>query len=413
VCSGSTTTLTSSNANTVWYVGSTKKGTGATYTTGEITDNITVDAYAYSGDESCKSSKVSTNITKKDKPAQPGSISGGAALCANTTYTNRFSITAVSGATSYTWSKSGDGNFTVNGNGMQCTVTTASNYNGGTLQVIATNDCGSSTARTLSLTKVADPTASLSASASVVCTGSDVTITATVTNVDTYTWSTPTGWTLKSSSKTSATYKTAGTGSQTITYTGTNSCSVQQQAQVSVTAAPYPSGTTISSGAASQCIGTTGAQYTASSTAVTGSTYSYSWSVSGTGWSRTSSASANPATFTVGTVDGTISVTPTLTTSGKACAGSAVNKTVTVNGVTIGNPSPAAPHAYEPTTFTASAAATWEVFPSSVEAYLSTDTGTSTVLKAEAGSYTLTASKGTCSSTKAVTVVVWPDKCTK
>lgn len=102
-----------------------------------------------------------------------------------------------------------------------------------------------------------------------------------------------------------------------------------------ITMAPKPIGTAIS-GPATACKGQTSLSYTASSDAVAGSTYSYSWSVESGGWTRTSTASSNPATFTAGTgTSGTIGVTPTLTTSGKACAGSKVTKTVSTPNKTV------------------------------------------------------------------------------
>lgn len=105
--------------------------------------------------------------------------------------------------------------------------------------------------------------------------------------------------------------------------------------EATITMAPKPIGTTIS-GPATACKGQTSLSYTASSDAVAGSTYSYSWSVESGGWTLTSSATANPATFTAGTgASGTIGVTPTLTTSGKACAGSKVTKTVSTPNKTV------------------------------------------------------------------------------
>ncbi len=102
--------------------------------------------------------------------------------------------------------------------------------------------------------------------------------------------------------------------------------------QATVTVRPVPSGTTIT-GSTPVCASTTGLTYSASSTAVAGSTYSYAWTVTGTGWNVTSGATTSSATITAGTVNGTVKVTPTLTTSGKACAGSVVTKSVTVNAL--------------------------------------------------------------------------------
>lgn len=111
------------------------------------------------------------------------------------------------------------------------------------------------------------------------------------------------------------------------------------EATKSATVAVMPMPTTSITGADYQCVGTS-ATYDAESEAKSvtiGSTtyngvYSYSWSVSGTGWSRTSATAATtPATFSVGSANGTITLIPTLTTSGTACTGTSVTKNVTVN----------------------------------------------------------------------------------
>lgn len=109
------------------------------------------------------------------------------------------------------------------------------------------------------------------------------------------------------------------------------------EATKSATVAVMPMPTTSITGADYQCVGTS-ATYDAESEAKSvtiGSTtyngvYSYSWDVSGTSWLRTTGATVTPAKFRVGTATGTVMVTPTLTTNGKACVGSQVTKSVSV-----------------------------------------------------------------------------------
>jgi len=241
VCYNNTITLHSNTASTKWYIGDTYKATGDTYTTDALTSATTVVAKAFSS-ETCMSSGTSITISINNVPAQPGEISGTSTLCANQTYPNQFSITAlVPAPTSYTWTVV-SGNLTVNGNGTQCSVTTAADFSGGQIQVVATNGCGNSTPRTLDLTKTGEPVIELSATpAASVCSGNDVTISVTAQNVTTHTWSTTSGWTQKSSSISQAVYTTAGTTAQTITYTGTNVCGVSNSANIEITPKEIPS----------------------------------------------------------------------------------------------------------------------------------------------------------------------------
>lgn len=82
--------------------------------------------------------------------AQPGTISGPATVESGVTET--YSITAVTGALSYSWSYSGGG--TPSGTGITITLAPTSS---GTLSVTAINNCGSSTPSTLAITVVQVP----------------------------------------------------------------------------------------------------------------------------------------------------------------------------------------------------------------------------------------------------------------
>jgi hypothetical protein len=84
-------------------------------------------------------------ITIQYPPSLPGTISGTSPVCSGTT--NTYSISAVSGATSYTWEYTGGG--TPSGTGTSVTLTPTSS---GTLRVRANNACGSSSWRSRSIT---------------------------------------------------------------------------------------------------------------------------------------------------------------------------------------------------------------------------------------------------------------------
>src|SRR5690606_27971933 len=95
---------------------------------------------------SCGSSTAQTmNVSVDEAPAQPGAITGNITICAGAATT--FSVSAVTGATSYTWTlpNGWSGNSTTNSINV-----TAGNI-GGTISVTANNNCGSSTAQTLNV----------------------------------------------------------------------------------------------------------------------------------------------------------------------------------------------------------------------------------------------------------------------
>jgi hypothetical protein len=120
------------------------------------TKSITVTAGANSGNisvsakNSCGTSKAITLalMANGTVPSQPSSIEGDAYICINSSRT--YSVPAVAGATSYSWSLPSGfvGNSTTN----TITVETTANASSGTLSVRANNGCGSGTQRFLNIT---------------------------------------------------------------------------------------------------------------------------------------------------------------------------------------------------------------------------------------------------------------------
>jgi PKD repeat protein len=84
-------------------------------------------------------------------PGQPGAISGNTSVCKTNTSVG-YSISSVTGATSYTWAISGGATFVGGSTGSSVTVryTTATSSTA-TLTVMANNACSSSTIRSLSI----------------------------------------------------------------------------------------------------------------------------------------------------------------------------------------------------------------------------------------------------------------------
>ena len=186
VCAGTTQTYSIaavSGANSyTWTVPS-----GSTINSGQGTTSISVTLGTSSGnvsvtaDNDCGSSSVQTKaITVSNIPSTPGGISGSSAMCEGTTQT--YSISAVSGATSYTWTVPAG---TVINSGQGTTsISVTIGYASGNIEVTANSTCGNSTAALLPITISPLPTTFWSWSS----VGLNVTFGNLSDNENTYAW---------------------------------------------------------------------------------------------------------------------------------------------------------------------------------------------------------------------------------
>jgi hypothetical protein len=164
-------------------------------------------------------------------PAQPGSISGNTTVAAGSSQT--YSIAAVSGATSYTWTLPSGWS----GSSASTSITTTVGSAGGTISVVANNSCGSGTARTLSVTvntcNVPAQPGNISGNTNVTGGSSQTYSIAAVSGATTYTWTLPSGW--SGSSTTTSITATAGSAGGTISVRANNSCGAGTARTLSVT----------------------------------------------------------------------------------------------------------------------------------------------------------------------------------
>jgi hypothetical protein len=195
------------------------------WTGNSTTTSITAVANATSGNisvmanNSCGSSLVKTlAVTVNTIPAQPAAIIGSAGICSGST--NTFSVAAVSGATSYTWTLPSGWS----GSSTTSTITAVANTTSGSIGVTANNSCGSSAVNTLAVTVNTIPSQPLAITGSdSICGGSsNIYSIAAVSGATSYTWSLPSGWTGTSTS-TSIT-AVANTSGGNISVTANNSC---------------------------------------------------------------------------------------------------------------------------------------------------------------------------------------------
>jgi hypothetical protein len=300
LCSGTTNTYSiSAVAGATIYGWTLPSGWAGTSTTTSIsttagTTGGTISVIAYN--ISCASTPATFSVTVNPLPATPSSISGTSIICSGTT--NMYSIAAVSGATSYTWTLPGGWS----GISTTTSISATAGTTGGTISVTADNVCGSSSPTTLSTTVNPLPaTPSGITGTFVLCEGATNTYSIpAVAGATSYTWTLPSGW--SGTSTTNSISATAGTASGNITLTANNACGSSSAVTAIASVENIPSSPVGISGLSTICEGSTNTYSIAS---VIG-TSSYTWTLP-SGWSGTSTTINISAT--ADTTGGTISVT--------------------------------------------------------------------------------------------------------
>jgi hypothetical protein len=246
-------------------------------------------------------------------PAAPVLASSPATLCAGASGT--YAVTPITGATGYTWAVSGTG---WSGSSTTTSISLLAGTGVATISVAASNSCGLGEALVFLDTPATAPAAPTVATVTPACAASaTASFSATSTGATSYNWTvTGTGW--SGSSTTSSLTATVGTGTGTITVTASNACGTSTVTTVAVPIGDVPGADTNIVVPSPLC---SGSAATISTTAVAGAT-SYTWTVTGTGWSGSGTTSTPSTSITPGTTTGTITVTPV-----NAC-GSGVSFTV-------------------------------------------------------------------------------------
>ncbi|WP_440237560.1 glycosyl hydrolase family 8, partial [Cytophaga sp.] len=268
-------------------------------------------------------------------PSAAGSITGSTSVCAGTTGAT-YSITAVSNATGYTWTVPAGASITAGSGTNSITVTMGTTS--GTISVTPTNSCGNGTSASISVTVNATvtPSVTASSSATTICAGTSITLTAAPTNggtAPTYQWKK--GGTAISGA-TNATYTTttaANNDSYTVTMTSNATCPSTPTATsaavvITVNAVVTPS-VTASSSATTICAGTSITLTAAPTNGGTAPTYQ--WKKGGTAISG-----ATNATYTTTTAANNDSYTVTMTSNATCPSPATATSTavvITVNAV--------------------------------------------------------------------------------
>ncbi len=314
-CPGNAVTISATGGSNVTYHLYTQPsgGTSIGNASLSVSPTTTTTYYAEADDNTnpgCVSSRASVTVTVIQPPANVGSITGSATPCVSS---QNYSITAVSGATSYSWSISGGG--TITGSGTSATVNWTAAGGPYIITVTVTNSCGT---KTNTLTVNVTPNVS-SVNATVTpnpaCAGGTLTLNGAGSGVTNWAWSGPVGFSASTQNTTRPNLLTTHSG--TYTLTASNSCG-SATSSVTVTVNDVPQSVSASANPNPACAGNT----ILLSGNATGAT-SWSWS----GPNSFTAAAQNPSIPNAQTnASGTYTLTAT-----NGCGNSAATVNITVN----------------------------------------------------------------------------------
>ncbi|MBL7889569.1 MAG: T9SS type A sorting domain-containing protein [Bacteroidia bacterium] len=239
VCEGTNQTYSITPvANTTSYVWTYPSGwisSGTTETSnstvGANSGTITVAAQNTCGTSATQSFAVTVN----QLPPAPASISGSLTVCETAIET--YSISPVSGATSYVWTVPSGWS----GTSTSATISTTVGSPDGNITVAAINGCGTGATTTLAVISTTTPAqpAPISGITEICGNGSLISFATTDdVNVDDYTWTLPTGWT--GSSFDFNITATNSDSSGVISVVGSNVCGTSIPQTLNFTVNPIP-----------------------------------------------------------------------------------------------------------------------------------------------------------------------------
>ena len=308
---GTVTSYTWNVSGTGWSGSSTTGSISMVAGTGAATFTVTANDNCGTGN--------STTFSATPLPLANMSISPTSGLCA-TDATASFNSTILSGGpvTSYTWSVSGTG---WSGSSSTSTLVANAGTGIGTITLRGTNNCGLGpvTTYTVAMTNVAPVAPTSIVTPALVCpTSAGSFSTPVVSGATFYTWNVSgTGW--SGTGAANAITVNIGTGPGTISVSAGNPCGSSAVYTRTVTTSSGPGAATDITGPSAPCSGTSVTLTTPNVPTAS----SYQWSVTGSGWSG--SSSSNTINVTAGSGNGVISVYPI-----NACgSGTAYTTTIT------------------------------------------------------------------------------------
>jgi hypothetical protein len=279
-CPGDVASYSVTNVGGTTYTWTLPSGWSGSSTTNSIsvTPGNTAGSITVTATSSCGTSIPQTKaIAAGSAPSAPASITGNNAPCLNSSQT--YSIAAVTGATSYTWTLPSGWNVTSTGAGG-LSVTATTNTTSGNVTVTAINGCGS-TSKTLPVTVVSSlpNPGTITPSAATICSGALYTYTINpVPGATSYQWNLPSGW---SGTVTGTTIQAfADTSNGVVTVTAYSPCATSPTATLPVTVTRSVTPTISISPSSTLICQSTPITFTANTTNG-GSTPSYIWQKNG------------------------------------------------------------------------------------------------------------------------------------
>ncbi len=228
---------------------------GGTIASGQGTESITINWTTSGGpytvsvvaNSTCASSNPATiDVTVKNGvPATPSTITGQNSVCSGT---QNYSVPVVSGATSYDWTISGGGTITSGQGTNNITIDWTGTSGSYTISVVASNDCGASSASTLSVTilPAVPATPGVIAGNTNACPTVNIYSVENVPNATGYTWSVSTGGVIvDGQGSNTASIQWSGPGTYTISVTASNTCGNSAPQTVTVNVNPAPTAPTV------------------------------------------------------------------------------------------------------------------------------------------------------------------------
>lgn len=302
ICAGSNINLTASgtNVNTWSWTGPNGFTSALQNPTIAAATTAASGNYILTATNACGTAKDTVTVLVNATPLTPSAINGSATTCGNDTAT--YSISSVPGATNYTWTLSGGGSI-ISGQGTTSIDVSWGSASGTyTVSVTAANNCGGSTASTLTVNLQAPAPVmnAVIAGDTGVCPGNEVYTISAIANATSYTWTANSGTITGGQGTTSVTINWSNTGTQTVSVVATNTCGNSSAATLSVNVHPSPTAPTINlqNNTTTICEGTSA---TITATNSTGGTVAYNFYDAATGGNL------------VGTSP--LTVTPTITTT--------------------------------------------------------------------------------------------------
>jgi hypothetical protein len=268
---GASTTVTFDYGLTIAY-GTTVPGVPGTVTGNTVTpvsaniSGLTLNTtyhYRVNGVNSVgtvNGADMTFTTTSCPMPGAPGTITGPAIVCGNSTG-NVYAVAPIVNATGYTWSVPAGAVITAGANTNSITVTMGNSA--GTVSVYGTNTCGNGSASNLTVTVTTAPVPTITGQ-STMCVNSGYYYYSTQSGQNNYIWTISTGGTITYGAGTSqvqVTWNNSGAQSISVNYTNAAGCSAGTPTVLPVTVNPYPGNAGNITGTATVCGGTNAVAY--------------------------------------------------------------------------------------------------------------------------------------------------------